>query len=167
MRHEVIQLGIVVHFAVFKPIVLAEGAAVIDDERWCLGDPGFRKHLDHVVVERRNGEGMLVAVEAIDDVSQVELQVQRAFRRRHHFQFFRSLHHELALLAVPDDVALDVVRAVILLVFREHALHFLHGLEVVVGENAGTGRECAQADDVAAVGQVLVSEHVVRSRLHV
>ncbi len=38
VRHEMIQLRVVVYFAVFKPVVLAERAAVIYDERRCFRD---------------------------------------------------------------------------------------------------------------------------------
>ncbi len=82
---------------------------------------------------------MFVAVEAVDYVRQVKLQIQRAFRRRHHSQLFRSLHHVLPLLAVAHHVALDIMRAVIFLVPRQHTLHFFNRLKIVVLENAGPG----------------------------
>ena len=58
---------------------------------------------------------MFVAVEAVDHVREIEFQVQRAFGGGHHFQFFCGLHHVLPLFAVADEIALDVVRAVIFL----------------------------------------------------
>src|SRR5579885_2889349 len=58
MRREVVQLGIVVNFAVLVPIILAERSAVVDDKSWSGGDAGFREDLQHIVVERSDGQGV-------------------------------------------------------------------------------------------------------------
>ena len=94
-------------------------------------------------------------------------QVQRALRSRHHSQFFRRHDHELPLLPIPHNVALDVVRAVVLRIFRQHALHFFFRLEIVVRKNSRPRGKRTQPDDVAAVHQVFVRKHVVRARLYV
>src|SRR5437660_11827474 len=69
MRNEVIQIGVVMHFAVFKPEILAEGAAIIHDDRRSLCDASVRQHLDHIVVKGRDRQGVFVAVETVDQVS--------------------------------------------------------------------------------------------------
>ena len=76
------------HFAVLKPVVLTERPSVIHNQGRCFRNPGFREHLDHVVIERCYRQGVLVAMEAVDHVSQIELQVQRTFGCWHHFQLF-------------------------------------------------------------------------------
>ena len=110
---------------------------------------------------------MFVAVKAVDDVCQVQLEVERPFGGRHHFQFFCSLHHVLTLFAIANQVALDVMRAVVVPVFRQHAFHFLRRLEIVVRKHARAGGISPQSNNVAGVHQILISEHVVRARLNI
>ena len=106
-------------------------------------------------------------MKAVDDVGEIQLQIQGAFGGRHHFQFLGRLHHVLPLFTVADQIAFDVVGAVVFPVFGQHAFHFFFGLEVVVGENAGPGRKRAQPENISGVHQILVGEHVVGSGLHI
>ena len=129
--------------------------------------PGPREQLDHVVEQRHDRQAVLVAAEAVDGVRQVELQVEAALGRRHHLVLAAGLDHPLALAAVADHVRLQRVRAVVLLVPRDHPFDLLGRLEVGVGEDARPGREGARADQLAGLDQVLIGEHVVGAGLRV
>src|SRR5215470_19789909 len=62
VRRKVIELGVVVHFAVLIPVVLAKWSAVVHDQRGRLRNTGLRKHLQDILVKRRNRQSVFVAV---------------------------------------------------------------------------------------------------------
>ena len=167
VRSEAIELGIIVNLTKFVPVIFAERPAVIHDERRSFRNSRLHEHLEDIFVERRDRQRVLVAMEAVEDMRQIQLQIQRAFSGGHHFKFLRRLHHVLPLFAVADKVAFDVVGTVVFAIFRQHAFDFFRGLKIIVGENSRTRRESALADDVAGVHKILVGEHIVRAGLHI
>jgi len=68
---------------------------------------------------------VLVAGEAVNGVGEVELEVERALGGGHELELLRGLHHPLALLAVADQVGLEVAGAVVVLVLGEDAFGFV------------------------------------------
>ena len=103
---------------------------------------------------------MFVAAEAVQGVRDVELQIETAFGGGHNAEFFRGLDDPLALLAVADHVGLEHVGPVVFRVAREGGFGLFVGLEVGVGEDAGTGGEGPRSEHTALVDRVLVGEHV-------
>ena len=68
VRDKMIELGVVVNLAIFIPIVFAERATVIHDQCRRFRNSRLRKHLQNVLIKRRYGQCVFVAVESIDDV---------------------------------------------------------------------------------------------------
>ena len=129
--------------------------------------PVSREQLDDVGEERDHRQAVLVAAEAVEGVRQVQLQVQPALGRRHDLVLAAGLDHPLTLAAIADHVRFQRVRTVILLVAGDDAVDLVGRLEIVVGEDARSGREGPRADQIAGFDQVLVGEHVVRAGLGV
>src|SRR5215472_3295859 len=167
VRKEAADLGVVVDFGGFVEIIFGPGTAISDDERGGVEDARARPELYGVVEQRRYGDAVLVAAEAVDGVGEVELHVEGAFGGGHDAFFFASHDHPLALLAVADEIRLEIGGAIELAVAADDIVGVVERLEVGVRENAGAGGVRTRADDFAGVDHVLVGEHVVGGGLRV
>ena len=83
VRRETAELGVVVRILPRIVIILPERPAVGDQERRCVGDLRLGGEADDVLVERKDGQGVLLSGVPVDHHSEVVFQVEAAFGRRH------------------------------------------------------------------------------------
>src|SRR6516165_8853899 len=165
--NETANLGIVVHFSGFVEVVFRPGAAVGHDQRWRVEDTGTGPKLDDIVEERRDGQAVFIAAEAVDRVGQIELHVEAALGCGHHAIFLAGHDHPLALFAIAHEVGFQVGGPIELPVAANDVVSVVERAKVGVGKHAGTGGVGPRADDVASVDQILIGEHVVGGGLRI
>ena len=164
---ETADLGVVMHLSSLVEVVLRPRATIGHDQGWRVEHAGTRPELDDVVEKRRDGQAVLIAVEAVDRVREVELHIQRALGGGHYAFLFAGHHHPLPLLAVADEIGLEIGGAVKFAVAANDVVGVIERLEIGVGEYTRTGGVRAGAEDLAGADQVLVSKCVVGAGLRI
>jgi len=105
--------------------------------------------LHQIVVDGGDRKRVLFATESVDGVGQVGLDVGAAFGGGHHAELATGFDDPLPLLAIPHQVGLEQVRAVLVAVLAKGPPDLVQGLEAggeeMVGgraqRNPGSGRE--------------------------
>ena len=80
---------------------------------------------------------MFVSAVAVDELSDIHADVERAFGRRHELELIRRLDHPLPLLTVAGDVLLEGLRVVVLAVALQDATRVIKVADVFTREHAG------------------------------
>ena len=149
MRNEAPDLRVVVDVKALVEIILRERPPVRHEQRGRVVDARLGDQLHHVLVERHDRIGVLVARIPVEGLGQVHLEVQAAFGRRHQIQLARRHDDPLALLAVAGHVFLDRMHAVELAVAAQGISRIVQALEILVPEDARAGVIDPRAEQVA------------------
>src|SRR5687767_13403510 len=81
MRREAPDLLVAVDVPLVGPVALAAGAAIRDDQRWCVRDPRLCEELHRILVERHDRQRVLGTGHSVERERQVEREVATSLVR--------------------------------------------------------------------------------------
>src|SRR5882757_1636576 len=156
-----LHLGIVIRILRLPEIVLGERTAIRYYQRWSHTHPRQRDGLDQVIIQGINGNSMFMTRIAIQQIGDIKLRIQPAFRSRHQLLVAGSHDYPLTLLTVPGQVHLDIMRIIVFAVLTKNTLRLRRVLDIVVPEaDARTRRIDPGSENAARVYFILIGENI-------